>query len=87
MTKYLAIPAIAVALSGCVISEDTPNLRRIYDLTLAACLFAPTAEAIIAIWDEEGRSQRAIETAHAICAAVVAGMPVEGAPVPEPTPG
>lgn len=83
MKQLIAIPAIAIALGGCVITDDAPpNMQRIYWATVQACLFAPTAEAIIAIWDEEGRSVRAVETARAICAAVVAGAPVEGAPVP-----
>lgn len=85
MTRiFSGLTAIAVSASvaGCVMPPgSSPNMQRIYDLTLAACLFAPTAETIIAIWDQEGRSQRAVETARVICSAFIANpqAPVAGA--------
>lgn len=86
MKKLLATAILAGGVAGCVMPPgSSPNFQRIYELTLAACLFAPTAETIIAIWDQEGRSQRAVETARVICSAFIANpqAPVAGAVVVE----
>lgn len=90
MKQLLAIPLVAISMAGCVMPPgSSPDLQRIYALTVAACAFAPTAETIIAIWDEEGRTDKARETARVICAAFIANpaapvageVPVEGAAV------